>query len=331
MIIAAMHRRSHPSKVPRMYPLAAIAKQENVFFYYFTPKHVNFDNQTVEGFYYDNGWKKEVLPFPDIVINSARLKSESNIEICKKLSKHVLFSEEKIGSKKAVDRVLKKSKYRKHLPETIKLNSEADLIDFINKHHKVVLKPSKGAKGKSVYFITKEDQTIKIYHESNTYTNLEQVLENITITNFIAQRYINSKTKDNLPVDIRIHTQKNGNGQYVIAKIYPRIAPKEYTVTNISQGSYSVYIKPFLVHNYQEPTLLLYRLKKLGIEVSEYLDEHYQDLNELGIDVCIENNQLYIIEVNYRPGSTIQFFSSYQNLINLIKYCKYKVRKSRLT
>jgi len=329
MIIAVMHWRKHPSKVSRMYPLAAICKLEGVDFYYFTPRHVNFENKTVRGYHYDDGWKKKTFPFPDIVLNSSRLRTTKQIEVRRRLKNYVLFSESKIGSKKAVDSILKKSYYKKNLPETIKVRSRYELYNFIDKYKRVVLKPSVGARGESIYFIVKENTEYKIFYQQEVFTDLEGLLDSIDLDLYLAQRYIDSKTKMNLPVDYRIHTQKDGNGNYVITKIYPRVAPKAFTVTNISQGSYSVYIKPFLRQNFENADEIYTKLKVLGIGVSKYLDNHYHNLNELGLDVCIEDGIPYIIEVNWRPGSIIQFFSSYEHLVNLVRYSIYKVKNNQ--
>ena len=43
---------------------------------------------------------------------------------------------------------------------------------------------------------------------------------------FIVQPYIQSVTKSGQVFDFRFHVQKNGNGEWVITTIYPRIAPQ---------------------------------------------------------------------------------------------------------
>lgn len=84
-----MHHKQDPSRVNRAYACASVAKAEGIPFYYFTPDEVDIQNETINGFVYEDGrWTRRNLPFPDVVYNTGspqEFKSySSTINVLKK-------------------------------------------------------------------------------------------------------------------------------------------------------------------------------------------------------------------------------------------------------
>ncbi|XMB87166.1 YheC/YheD family protein [Mycoplasmatota bacterium WC44] len=335
MLIGVMHIRKDPTKIAKLYTLAAAAKMEGVDFCYFSPGKVDFENRKIEGYYYEREWKQKTFPYPDIIINMTGPRTPKQLSVSLRLRKEIPFTESKIHNKNYIQKLLHDHPiFTNYLPESIVARSEKRVVKFMDKHKRVVLKPSVGCKGQRIFFITKHNKSYIINYGENeeVMDNLTKQLSEIKLTKYIAQEFIVSETNEGLPADFRIHTQKNEKGKYVITTIYPRIGDKKNKVSNISQGGYSANIELYLKNQFKDKWLNIYNnLKVFGLQISEYLDEHYNNkLNQLGVDVCIDkSNKLYLIEVNWRPGLPVLFSDNINHIKNLIKYSIYRVNTNK--
>ncbi len=315
MIIAAIHMREHPSKIKRVLNYAAMASLYNQQFYYFSPSKVNLKKKVIAGYYYDNGWKQKEFPFPDVIINMSSPATTKQNDIFYDLSEIIPFTEESIGDKEAIYKILNnRLEFKQYLPHTEKFSNFEQLAK-INENKKIVLKPSSGCQGEGIYFLEKK-------------SNLN-FLKEIDLSDYIVQQYINSVTVQGYLMDFRIHTQKNEFGEYVLTAIFPRITTAKNDVTNYSQGGYSTNINTFLENNFGNTAEIVFnKLKLLGIQISNSLNDYYDnELNELGIDVGIENNNIYLYEVNWRPGSPIFFSGEVTQSEYLIQYAIYLAKQ----
>lgn len=71
-LIGMFHFRENPWDVTKAYAYAAAAKAEGVNFFYFTPKDVWVEEETIIGKVYENGKGVEKeFPFPDVIYNAS--------------------------------------------------------------------------------------------------------------------------------------------------------------------------------------------------------------------------------------------------------------------
>ena len=68
----------------------------------------------------------------------------------------------------------------------------------------------------------------------------------------IVQPYLECRTNSGQPFDFRIHIQRDGQGEWSLTKIYPRIGNKHSILSNISQGGITTDIWYFLIVEYGE-------------------------------------------------------------------------------
>ncbi len=328
--VGVMHMRLHPSKVSRMYEFAAVAKMEGVELFYFSPGKVNFETKTIRGYVYRNGsWKKKNFDFPKVVINMVAPITDKQSKIYYELRKCVIFTESSIGGKDSIHDILKDTKFKAYLPQTKVASNVTTVMKFLGKHKKIALKPMRGCKGVGVIFIEKNAGDYTVYDMELQYNqvDLKCYLKRLDLSKHVMQEFIVSETKDGLPVDYRIHTQKNGEGKHVLTTIYPRIACIKNKVTNYSQGGYTIDIDTFLNHQFNSRDKeLKHMMEVIAIELSRTIDKYYDfSLNELGIDIGLtKDNKVYIYEVNWRPGAPVIFSGELNHAKNLIEYCKYK-------
>jgi glutathione synthase/RimK-type ligase-like ATP-grasp enzyme len=328
-VVGMLHHRKNPEKVRKAYALAAVAKMEGVEFFYFSYSHVDFGRKKINGWVYGNGsWMQKEVDFPPVVINSSGPKNQRQSDILRKLKKIVKITSYPVGNKmKVYKKIIKGGEFASHLIPSFKLKEINNIEELLKDHPKLVMKPYSGHHGENIYFIEKIDgrykvqdgEKITIFAQNEMVNWLKIKLEN---GNYLIQPYINCKTRMGLSYDFRIHVQKNGTGIWEVNLIYPRISGSKL-VSNISNGGYRGELVSFLKEEFgdkhdQVKTLL----ESFAQSFLPHFDSLYpHSFDELGIDVGIDDNlNLWIFEVNWRPGANHREFEVAKRLI---PYCKY--------
>lgn len=337
--IGMLHHRLDPTTVLKSYAFAAVAKAEGVNFYYFTPRRVNFNNRTINGKVLENGtWHEKTMPFPDVIYNAGSPeKLAVSKDIIDQLKAEIPFTTHSIGNKWNVTKRLQEAKeFANYLIPSEVVKDVPAFHKFMSSFERVVFKPIDGRKGKGIYFISKGATSgYEVNHNSVTvkYTKLQLdafIKEKIEGGTFIIQPYIQSKTKSGQIYDFRIHVQKNGEGNWVITTVYPRIAPAGSIIPNINNGGYTNYLEPFLEQEFKEQAFDIKRLlEHFGLSLAKHLDEIQMKkfgelIDEIGIDIGLdENSKIWIYEVNWRPGCPPAFYLELDVVIHTIQYAKY--------
>lgn len=337
-IIGMLHHRKDPETVVKAYAFAAIAAAEGAQFFYFTPGEVNFVNRTIKGQVYENGnWSTKIMPFPDVIYNAGSPeKLSKSKEIMKKMKNEIPFTTHSIGNKWSVNRRLKEAKdFASYLIPTEVVKNADHFHHYISAFDKVVFKPIDGRKGQGIFFIVKEDEQF-VVRGHGFYRNFSRIqveefitqkLENET---FIIQPYIQSVTKSGQVFDFRLHVQKDGNGEWVITTIYPRVAPRGSIIANINSGGYTNYLDPFLEQEFKQDA---YNIKKkleyFSLTLAKHMDELQMEkfgevIDEIGVDIGMdENHKLWIYEVNWRPGCPPTFYLEMDVVKYTVQYAMY--------
>lgn len=346
LVVGMMHHKKNPARVNKAYACAIVAKAEGVPFYYFTPARVDTENEVIRGFIYEDGkWKKRDLPYPDVIYNTGSpIVFKKYPETIKKLKKKVPFTTPALGNKRRVYQRLKRAqKYAEYLPRTKVIRNPAEPTRFLEKYERIIIKPADGRKGIGVVYVEKVSDGIRVIEARRSKVlSPEQfrhfVRVKISKERHLVQPYIKSTTKFGLACDFRLHVQKNGQGQWVLVAAYVRLAPPGTIVCNISRGGYSNYLNTFLIHEYGERHIDLKRkLEQFALGLAQHLDEIQEEefnsrLDEMGIDIGIdENEQIWLYEVNWRPGSPPAFYLELDVIKNAIHYAIYVAKKNQET
>ncbi|RXI96463.1 YheC/YheD family protein [Anaerobacillus alkaliphilus] len=342
-LIGMLHRRKDPTTVFKSYAYAISAKAEGAEFVFFTPKSVDFEKQCIYGKIYENGeWLDTVTRFPDVIYNASYVSSSAN-DIVDKLQEVIPFTSYSIGDKLGVNDRLKVAKdFSQYLIPSEELHDWEQFIQQLSSFKEVVVKPVTGNKGKGIYFIKKLADAFLIGHELEEQSlSLEQLKEffhnQLEGNDYLLQPYIRSVTKSGNSLDFRLHVQKNGQGKWVSTSIYPRIAPPNTIVTNISNGGYTSPLESLLYYEYNhvEAFNIKRTLEYFSVALAKHLDEIQKDefgeeLDELGIDVGIDQKKkLWIYEVNWRPGCPPLFYLELDVVRNTIHYAMFLVEKQK--
>jgi UDP-N-acetylmuramoyl-tripeptide--D-alanyl-D-alanine ligase len=287
MLIGYLHHRKTPFALKRAYAFAAVAKAEGAEILYFSPKAIC--ESCINGFIYTNGeWEQAVSRYPDVVYNTTGLSDENQLNT-------IPFTSFSIGDKMTVYQNLKKYKvFSDYLIPSEMITSARQLFSFTDRYSDIVLKPSSGHQGQNICHIKKGREMPK------------DALTLITEEACIAQPYINCRTKSGSPYDFRLHAQKGRNGKWMVPAIYPRISPDGGIVCNISRGGHTRNLDEFLADEFDKSYDMKKYLEVFALQLASHMDEiqtdlYNESLDELGIDVGWYK-QLYIYEVNWRPG-----------------------------
>jgi hypothetical protein len=339
-LIGMLHHRADPNNVNKAYAYAAVAKAEGVDFFYFTPGMVNIKQQKILGKVYKNGqWIEKEFPFPDVIYNASYPVSDKAEEIFDYLFERIPFTSHSIGNKLTVYNRIKQAKeFKQYLIPFFKLSNVQIFYDMINSYEKVIIKPLTGHQGGSVVFIEKDGVDHYKINDAGLVSSmfekqlLNMISHKIHEQDYLVQQFISSQTKTGHVFDFRLHVQKNGEGEWVITSIYPRIGRLGTITSNMGSGGYSTYLDIFLKTEFGDYWYDIKRyLERFAISFSNHFDSLYDcELDELGIDVGIDANQkLWLFEVNWRPGPPNIYSVELDVAKNTILYAKYLADKNK--
>ena len=333
-LIGFLHYRANPRRVRKAYAFAAIDRAEGVDFVYFTPGKVNLQDGTVLGKVLENGdWAEMTVPLPDVIYNEALSNSERSQEIVDLLRERVPFTSHSIGDKVTVyNKVRKGKRFVQYLIPYQEVRQASQVLRFLQQNPKTIFKPVWGHQGIGIVLIeqkgdryaVQENEQSTPYSRQELIAFLEQRLAEGGV--HLVQRFIACKTKSGAAYDFRLHVQKNGEGNWVVTTIYPRIAPPGTVIANISKGGYTSYFNTFLEQEFGEKYFDVKRmLERFSVMFAAHLDQVYREsFDELGIDVGLDANQkIWLFEVNWKPGVPVTFYLELDVARNSILYAKY--------
>jgi hypothetical protein len=317
--------------------LSNIGRGLPALIYVFTPYSIDWRQNLVRGYTFrkvsetQGTWVSELYPLPDVVydrIASRRSESRALVRDAKKrlmsLPYLKYFNSSFLNKWRVHQLLLENEQLQPHLPETRPLNSE-NLAEMLQKYATVFLKPSNGSLGRGIIKVVRKEKRLKytVYKNNITHGIVENHIELLNKTRlvrngrpYIVQQGINLITYNQAPFDIRVIYQKNGKGEWQVAKKFVRVAPKGSSISNLSSGGYAekldhVYASLYprnkrKIREQQEQINNLCHMAATTLEeVSGCI------FGELGLDIGLDTNHFpWLIEVNSKPRkSTTTRFS----------------------
>ena len=344
-LIGMLHHRRDPRRVGKTYAFAAVAKAEGAGFFYFSPGRVNFSKRMIRGQVLENGkWVERNMPFPDVIYNAGDPnKLAKSQKVIDKLKATIPFTTYSIGNKWSVYERLKKGmEFTQYLIPSEKISDNSDrFFHFLYAFERIVFKPYDGRKGKGIYFISMKNEEFLVTHNANTSSfskdQLKKLIEEkLAAGTYIMQPYIRSVTKSGQVFDFRLHVQKDGNGEWVITSIYPRIAPQGSFIPNINNGGFTNYLVPFLKQEFDDEALnIKATLEHFSLSLAQHLDDlqmkmYGEVIDEIGIDIGLDENfKIWIYEVNWLPGCPPTFYLEMDVVIHSIRYAMYVAKNQK--
>lgn len=148
---------------------------------------------------------------------------------------------------------------------------------------------------------------------------------------WIVQPYLHLYTADHRPFDIRVLTQKNGQGEWEVVGKAIRLGHLGGLTSNLHGGGTGVGFIPFIRQHYPEQEKAIHeQIDELGRKIPPLLESAHGPLLELGIDIGVDRKgDIWIIEVNSKPGRNLFAWTgeknvqhrSVQNIIDYACHC----------
>ncbi|SEO22592.1 YheC/YheD family protein [Paenibacillus sp. OV219] len=316
--------------------------------YFFTPDHVTDNFNNVEGWVYSDGWRKVMMPVPDVVNNrltSRKLENRLNVQQFIKEVKlrhgSTVFNEKFLDKSEVFEALVKDGSLIKYLPESHVLRSLPMLKAMCSKYNTVFLKPVRGSLGKGIIRISRVDTDSYIAQYATTLGTRRQHF------NGIAKLYasISGKMKTvryqiqqglhlidilGRPVDFRALVQKNEMGKWMLTSIVARTAGSNHFVSNLARGgTLSTVREAVAKSNLSNSNDAPGKLARAALEIAKGIDTHIPaHFGELGIDLALDTSgRVWLLEVNSKPSKNdntpLQDNKIRPSVRNMIRYARH--------
>ncbi len=294
-------------------------------FVFYSLCNTNLDTNTVYGLYYDNDsddfiYKK--LPLPKY---NYRRNFKDSKKLISKLEDHsaIIYNNNKIIKQEFYD-YMSTTKLREHIPFTYRVKYIKCILELVNKHTNIILKPKDLSRGRGIAIIKKAGNKYQIYRYPDvrfyTYTELDllEMLSEYELSNYLVQEYLELNNYKGYIYDIRVVVQL-ANNNYKITGIETRVS-RNNTITNVSGGATVISYRDALKDLSKEDTLIVARkIKDVCIRTAEILNKN-NNIIELGIDVALTTDlSIYLLEANIYP-SFKGFISLNDNVYQKIRF-----------
>lgn len=300
---------------------------DKAFYFGFSPKDVNWSQQTVSAVMPQSGggWVRKVLPLPDVVYNrlpSRKAEKLASINAFKSrfVRQGIPLFNWSFFDKWDVYNLLEGTEVFKHVPESRINPSPAQIKEMLEKHRFIYLKPTAGSLGIGIYRLTYNPKRgfYARFRKSGhnvllRFSKFEALMshlhrQNSSLKGYVAQQGIRLLEIDSCPIDFRFHMTKNSSNQWVVAAIGAKKAGKGSVTTHVRTGGQLMTPEQVLkqVLGAQADTVLT-NAKETAIKLAEEIERNYRHtLGELGFDIGIDQNErIWMFEANSKPGRSI--------------------------
>lgn len=277
----------------------------------FTPEDVRQD--FIEGHMYlpqSDVWMKIKTPYPDVVYNRISLRKTekdivTNLLIGKFINKGIPFFNPCFIDKYDLATLFQKnSQLRPFLPSTIPLEDFKILVDFIEHHKTIYLKPCLSSKGKGIFRLhLATNKHIQVHGIDNSYSfqSFESFWEwwksSQAEKTYIAQKAITFATHEGNRFDFRILCHFD-EGEYKVTGVGVRLSTSQNVTTHLPNGG--TFVSYQLVQSKEHDQFI----QKITPLIGKALTDRYGFFGEFSIDAGISTSGDYFVyEVNSKPMS----------------------------
>ncbi|NOU81155.1 YheC/YheD family protein [Paenibacillus sp. LMG 31459] len=356
-LIGVLVSRDHPEHPDRVFgqitmfcrELTNACHAQGAYVYFFTPEALETRSTTIQGWVYDEGWRKLSLPVADVINNRLTTRKVENkpsvqhflADVKSRYGTH-FFNEKFLDKTEVFEALAQDPALQRYLPESHALNGFAILKKMCSNYPSVFLKPVRGSLGKGILRISKEDggyrllSTTPLGTRKQSYPSLTKLFGSIApkmkTTRYQIQQGLPLMELGRRPVDFRALVQKNGTGKWGVTSIVARTAGSNHFVSNLARGGTLSTVreaigKSNLPPGAKESSQVQLPRAALAIArgVETYIPAHF---GELGIDLALDQSgRIWLLEVNSKPSKNDNTPLNDQKIRPSVKqmilYCRY--------
>lgn len=288
----------------------------------FSMKDLDLIKAQVRGFTcHNNVWVKGLYPLPDVIY--PRCDSEFNRHSVRQSLQKMgvrYFNPPGIGKWGSYKTLVQNPKLVQYLPDTRLIKSFSDLNEMLNKYHHVYMKPITGSQGKNIIKVSQcghpksyeyhyQIHQRQISEKAGSLQELERKLKSyMGSRRYLAQQQIDLLRKDGCIMDLRVMTQKNRNGKWLVTGDVFRIGKAGSITSNISGGGSVGDVQTHLNLYFDNTQVreIMNDIEFLALETARTLETRLGPTGELGIDIGIDRSgKIWLIEANLKPARKI--------------------------
>ncbi|MNI00528.1 Endospore coat-associated protein YheD [compost metagenome] len=357
-IIGVLVSRDHPDQPDRLFgPITMFCREltnachaQGAYVYFFTPEALESHSTSIQGWVYDEGWRKLSLPIADVINNRLTTRKVENkpsvqhflADVKSRYGTH-FFNEKFLDKTEVFEALAQDATLQRYLPESHALKGFAILKKMCGTYNSVFLKPVRGSLGKGILRISKDESggyrllsTTPMGTRKQTYPSLAKLFQSVApkmkTTRYQIQQGLSLMELGRRPVDFRALVQKNGTGKWGVTSIVARTAGSNHFVSNLARGGTlstvrEAIAKSSLPSGVKENSQVLLPRAALAIArgVETYIPAHF---GELGIDLALDQSgRIWLLEVNSKPSKNDNTPLNDQKIRPSVKqmilYCRY--------
>lgn len=357
-IIGVLVSRDHPDQTDKLFgPITMFCRElthachsQGAYVYFFTPEALQEERNAIQGWVYDEGWRKLSLPVADVINNRLTSRKAENkpsvqhflAEVKSRYGTH-FFNEKFLDKTEVFEALAHDPALQRYLPESHALSGFNQLKKMCGSYHSVFLKPVRGSLGKGILRISREEgggyrlySTTAMGTRKQSYPNLAKLFQSIApkmkTTRFQIQQGLQLMEVSRRPVDFRALVQKNGTGKWGVTSIVARTAGSNHFVSNLARGGSLSTVREALAKGslpagVRESAQV--QLPKAALAIARGIETHIPaHFGELGIDLALDQSgRIWLLEVNSKPSKNDNTPLNDQKIRPSVKqmilYCRY--------
>ncbi|CAM3514879.1 YheC/YheD family protein [Aeromicrobium ponti] len=306
--------------------LLSVKKSVGAIPFLFGEQHINWEQGTIQGlFYHQDGWETFEIPFPNVVYDRLpNRKSERKNElkaVRDRLQKEYLIPWYNPGFFNKLDvyeRLQNEESISGYLPETHPFSSFSIIERMLSDYGHVFLKPINGSLGLGIHQIIydkKEENYYCRYRDRDEnrlrkYSSLESLMRNVfagrNLSRMLVQQGIHLMRHGQRPIDFRIHTNKDENGEWKVTATAAKIAGPGSVTTHVKSGGVIKTLDE-VFESADEKEEALKKLTSAALKISKALERNMEGIiGEIGFDFGLDRKgNVWLFEANSKPGRSI--------------------------
>lgn len=308
--------------------LCVKGKQLGLKVFVFSPDRIDWQQELITGYMYNHDnlrWKAQKFQWPSLVYDRYFVAGKKQFALYRQSlnkltqTKNVRLLNHSLGNKWEIYRHLSKvPSLSSYLPKTTLLD-DTSWKQLLQQNKAIFLKPNFGSQGKGTIYMrnlpngaclirARDWHNNMLQHTIADRAELSRQVQRLTAHRmYLVQPFLMLSTTSGEAFDIRSLVQKNGHGHWQVTGLAVRQGKSGSHTSNLHGGGRALETKPFLAKEFggKRATELLAEIHKLSVEIPVILEKSFGRLAELGVDFGVDRHaQLYILEVNSKPGRT---------------------------
>lgn len=296
------------------------------YYFIFTPDNVDWQNKTVNGFFFsnDNRWSTKTVPLPDVVYNRIPNRTLERLDYIDNFKNEYILLGGKLFNNNFFNKwdiyniLIDDEKTRVFIPETHLSPSIALFKGMLERHPIIYLKPANGSLGLGIYKIIKKNSEFIVQFRNKNTNKAIVFKDSVSIykyifTNkfrhkYIIQQGINLVEYIQSPVDFRVHMHKNSQNKWQVIAIGAKVAGKGSVTTHLRTGGQLINADKYLNIMFKEhSSKIIEKIKASSIQIAESIESKLKEsIGELGLDIGVDkDSRIWLFEVNSKPGRSI--------------------------